>query len=159
MVTMSPGQSLMSRKCLPARRRSWTQHVRIGGQSIYLCVGEYPDGSPGEVFIDVSRQGTLLRGVMGSLARMISISLQCGSGVDLIIKALRGLAYPPDGPVLGSSAVSECSSVTDWIAQELEARYLCPPPESTAIDACAAGDVYTPPVERVAGAYAAGSGV
>ena len=112
------------RERLPDRRHSWTQRVRIGGQSVYLCVGEYADGRPGEIFVDVSRQGTFLRGVMGSLARMVSIALQCGAGVDIIINALRGIDYPPNGLVEGSEVVTETKSVTDWIASELEACYM-----------------------------------
>ena len=108
---------------LPDRRRSWTQRVCIEGQTIYLCVGEYDDGRPGEIFLDASKQGTFLRGVLGSLARMVSIALQCGAEIGVIIHALRGLDYPPAGPVEGSADVKECLSVTDWIASELEARY------------------------------------
>lgn len=138
--------TLLMREPLPDRRHNWTQRVRIDGQSIYLCVGEYADGRPGEIFVDVSREGTFLRGVMGSLARMVSIALQCGAGVDVIIHALRGLDYPPAGAVEGSDTVTECYSVTDWIAQELEARYMRPEPEPVAI-------------ERVAGEHTPGSGV
>lgn len=116
--------ALPMREPLPDRRRSWTQRVVIGGQTCYLCVGEYADGRPGELFIDISKQGTFLRGVMGTLARTISIALQCGADVSMITHALWGLDYPPDGPVTGSDVVSECYSVTDWIAQELEARYV-----------------------------------
>lgn len=119
--------SLLMREKLPARRHSWTQKVRIDGQSIHITVGEYEDGRPGEIFIDVSKQGTFLRGVMGSLARMVSIALQCGSGVEVVVHALRGLDYPPKGRVEGSSVVTECLSVTDWIASELEGVYLNPP--------------------------------
>ncbi len=118
--------NLKMREQLPARRRSWTQHVHIAGQGVYLGVGEYADGRPGEVFIDVSKQGTFLRGVMSSLARMASIALQCGSGVEVIVHALRGLDYPPSGVVDGSSAVKDCVSVTDWVASELAARYMVP---------------------------------
>lgn len=118
----------MAREALPARRRNWTQRVRIAGQTVYLCVGEYADGRPGELFVDVAKQGTFLRGVMGALARSLSISLQCGAGVETIIYSLRGLDYPPAGKVEGSSHVQECSSVTDWIASELEARYIMSAP-------------------------------
>lgn len=111
------------RRFLPARRRNWTQSVTVGGQRVYLCVGEYEDGRPGEIFVDVSKQGTFLRGVMGALARMVSIALQCGAEVGIVAHALRGLHYPPNGPVVGSSVVKECDSVTDWIAAELGARY------------------------------------
>jgi hypothetical protein len=138
--------TLLMREPLPDRRRSWTQHVHIGGQSVYLTVGEYADGRPGEIFVDMSRQGTLLRGVMGTLARMVSISLQCGAGVEAIVQVLRGLDYPPAGPVTGSAAVEECLSVTDWIASELEARYLRP------AEPCAAyweGTTLTPETEEI----------
>ena len=118
--------SLSMRETLPPRRRSWTQHVHIGGQSCYITVGEYDDGRPGEIFVDISKQGTFLRGVMGTLARTISLALQCGADVDMIIHSLRGLDYEPAGPVTGSPNVTECFSVTDWIAQELAATYGVP---------------------------------
>jgi ribonucleoside-diphosphate reductase alpha chain len=134
---------MMSRMPLPDRRLSWTQRAAIGGQTVYLTVGEYPGGRPGEIFVDVSKQGTFLRGVMGALARMASMALQCGAGVDLIVHSLRGLDFPPNGPVEGSSFVWEASSVADWISQELEHKYMRTP-------------VRVP--EKVAGAYE-GSGV
>lgn len=114
------------REPLPARRRNWTQHAHIGGQSVYLTVGEYPDGRPGEIFLDISRQGTLLRGIMGTLARSVSIALQFGASVETVAAMLRGIDYPPNGPVSGSDAVQECISLTDWVARELEARYIRP---------------------------------
>lgn len=111
------------REVLPNKRRHWTQRVRIGGQTLYLCVGEYPDGRPGEVFLDIAKQGTLLRGVMNSLARVVSLALQCGCGVEQVVSTLKGMDYPPDGPVEGS-VVGECKSLTDWVAKELSAHYL-----------------------------------
>lgn len=113
--------TLLMRQPLPERRRNRTTTVRIGGQRVYMCVGEYEDGRPGEVFIDVAKCGTFVRGVMGALARMASISLQCGAGVDVVCHALRGLTYPPNGVVEGTDRV--VASVTDWIADELEALY------------------------------------
>lgn len=134
-----PVETLTMREVLPDRRRSWTQSVRIDGQRVYLCVGEYDDGRPGEIFVDVAKQGTFLRGVMGSLARMVSVALQCGADVTIVVHALRGIEYPPKGRVEGSTTVDECLSVTDWIASELEARYMTPP-------------------DKVAGEYERGSG-
>lgn len=112
------------REPLPDRRRSWTQRVEIDGHTCYLNVGEYADGRPGEVFIDINKEGTLVRGVMGTLARTISIALQCGAEVGMIVHSLKGLDYPPMGMVKGSDVVNECYSITDWIAAELEARYI-----------------------------------
>lgn len=122
--------TLTMRETLPDRRHSWTQKVRIDGQTVHMGVGEYPDGRPGEIFIDVAKQGTFLRGVMSALARTISIALQCGADVGVIVHALRGLEYPPSGRVEGSRAVDSCSSVTDWVASELRAAYIDPPAES-----------------------------
>lgn len=115
--------SLLMRRPLPDRRRNWTQRVTIGGQQLYLTVGEYPEGTPGEIFVDAAKQGTFLRGIMGALARMVSIALQCGSGVDVVVHALKGMTYPPNGVVKGTPVIQEVTSVTDWIAAELEARY------------------------------------
>ena len=115
---------LAMREPLPDRRRSRTQRVRIGGQTCYLCVGEYDDGRPGEIFVDIAKQGTFLRGVMAALARTVSIALQCGADIETIIYSLKGGTYPPSGYVEGSANVKEVTSVTDWIAAELEAMYL-----------------------------------
>lgn len=116
--------SLTMRELLPDRRNSWTQKVRIGDQTVYLTVGEYADGRPGEIFIDVSKSGTFVRGMLSTLARTVSIALQCGANLDMVVYMLREHNFPPNGPVQGSRDVKECLSVTDWIASELEAYYL-----------------------------------
>lgn len=118
------GALIPMRQPLPDRRRSWTQKVKIGGQTCYLTVGEYDDGRPGEIFFDVARAGTFIRGVMGDLARTISLALQCGAPVDTVIYMLRGADYPPCGIVEGSPNVKSAESITDWIASELEAVYV-----------------------------------
>jgi ribonucleoside-diphosphate reductase alpha chain len=97
--------------------------VRIGGQRVYLTVGEYPDGRPGEIWIDAARQGTFVRGTLSAVARLASIALQCGADVGMVIHSLRGANYPPHGLVEGSEAVTQATSVTDWVAAELEAQY------------------------------------
>src|SRR5262245_31325737 len=116
------------RRPLPDRRRNWTQKVRITDeqalQTIYLTVGEYPDGTPGEIFLTAAKAGTHLRGTLDALARVASAALQCEMPLAELVKALRGLNYPPRGPVVGSPAVTDCLSVGDWIARELEAAYL-----------------------------------
>ena len=111
------------RKPLPDRRHSWTQKAHIGGQTLYVGFGEYEDRSLGEIFIDASKQGTFLRGVLGALARSISLALQCGATADELANALRGLDFPPNGPVIGSPVVSKASSLVDWIAAEVDAVY------------------------------------
>lgn len=116
---------LLMREPLPDRRRSWTQKVRIEGQTCYLTVGEYDDGRPGEIFIDVSKAGTFIKGIIGQLARSVSIALQCGADLPTVLHMLRGHDYPPHGTVEGDfSSVSVCTSVMDWVAGELEGAYM-----------------------------------
>jgi len=114
----------MTRERLPDRRSSWTQKVRIEGQTFYLCCGEYEDGRLGEIFLEAHKEGTFARGVLSALARMTSIALQSGVSVLEVVGALRHLNFPPRGAVAGSEVVMQCTSLTDWIAQELEAIYL-----------------------------------
>lgn len=105
------------------RRCSWTQKVKMGGQTFYATFGEYDDGTLGEVFIDASKQGTFLRGILGAFARSISLALQCGATSNEVVKMLRGLDFPPNGPVMGTPVMQETTSLVDWIAAEIEAVY------------------------------------
>lgn len=115
----------------PDRRRNWTQKVKMEGQKFYACFGENADGRLVEVFLDASKQGTFVRGIMDALARVLSVSLQCGVPLIELVGALRKLNFPPQGSVHGS-AISEASSVTDWLAQEIEQAYLAPKSEKKA---------------------------
>ena len=122
----------MPRERLPDRRKSTTQKVHVvdpdaGPTTFYATFGEYPDGRLGEVFLDCHKEGTFSRGVMSALARVISIALQVGAEPGDIVKALRHLNFPPRGEVQGSAAVLKCTSVVDWLAQEIEA--FCAPRE------------------------------
>ncbi len=110
------------RKMLPARRHSFTQKAKIGGQTIHLTVGEYPDGKPGEVFIDASKQGTLVRAMLNTIAIYLSIGLQHGIPLHLYLDAIRNLDFPPQGPVQNSE-VTEAKSILDYVAKELERTY------------------------------------
>lgn len=111
------------REKLPDRRRNWTQTVRIGGQTFHMTVGEYNDGRPGEVFLNVNKQGTFTCGILDSLARNISLSLQNGTSLEDIAKVNQLLNFPPNGEVTGSKNVTQATSAVDWISQELYATY------------------------------------
>lgn len=120
----------MTRERLPDRRTSWTQKVHIGDgnngnvkQTFYVTFGEYPDGRLGEVFIEAHKEGTFTRGIISGAARLTSIALQCGAKVEDVVHSLRYLNFPPNGPVEGSPVVKQCTSVLDWIAQEIVAAY------------------------------------
>lgn len=103
------------------RRRNWTQKARIGNQTVYLNVGMYDDGAVAEVFVDLAKQGSMVRTVMDTMAVCISVGLQYGVPLSEYIDALKGETFEPNGAVEGSAVVREARSILDWIAQELEA--------------------------------------
>jgi ribonucleoside-diphosphate reductase alpha chain len=115
---------MCDRLTLPDRRASWTQSASVGGQRMYLTCGEKADGSLGEIWIVAAKAGTFVRGVLEALARTVSMALQCGVPLTNVVSSLRLLNFPPNGPVAGSPAVVNCTSVADWIASEIEAVYL-----------------------------------
>lgn len=119
----------MAREALPGRRKLLRQKVRIldndsGAHVFYVDFGEYPDGRLAEVFITAKRTGTFARGVLDSLARSVSLALQCGTSPLDMARQLRGQEYPPCGRVESDgSAVTECTSIADYIGREIEANY------------------------------------
>lgn len=126
------------RERLPDRRRTWTQKAKLPDftgklQTFYLSAGEYPDGRLGEIWIEAHAEGTFTRGVLASLARVASIALQHGVPVEAIVSSLRNIDFPPNGKVQGSALVGEATSVCDWVGRELEAVYLVPKVEATAV--------------------------
>jgi len=112
------------RRPLPHRRHSWTQKAKVGNQTVYLCCGEYEDGTLGEVFLDASKAGSSIRAVLSSLAIFLSLGLQHGVPLTLYVEALRGLNFEPSGDVSGSAHVMRADSILDWVVRELEAHYL-----------------------------------
>jgi ribonucleoside-diphosphate reductase alpha chain len=133
---------MSERKRLPDRRKTERQKAWVNGQSIYLDMGHYPDGSLGEIFVDVHRSGSAFRGLMDGMARLFSISLQYQVPLEQLVAAIKGIDFPPHGPVSGSENVKEAVSLLDYVAKELEATYLAEPVP-----------------EKVAGKYEQGSGV
>lgn len=120
-------ETVMPRQALPDRRSSWTQKARVGGQSVHLNMGEYSDGSLGEIFLDMHKTGTAVRGFTSALARLFSVALQHGVPLIVLVKTLEGIDFPPQGEVQGEGvAVTEAKSILDWVVRELAAAYLKP---------------------------------
>lgn len=115
-----------TRRTLPNRRASWTQKARVGGQTVYLSVGEYDDGTPGEIWIEVSKAGSALRNVMCIVAILVSRGVQHGIPLVQFVRTLRELDFLPGGLVEGSPEVTQASSILDFVARQLEAVYLTP---------------------------------
>ena len=107
----------------PDRRASWTQKARIGGMACYLGFGEDKEGRLCEVFITCNKEGTLVRGLLDALARVASTALQCGASAGEVAGAMRNCNFPPNGPAFRNGEMLICSSLADWVAQEIEAAY------------------------------------
>lgn len=108
---------------LPRRRKSMTSKFRIADLKGYLTVGEYEDGTPGEMFVSVSKQGSTLRGLMDALSIAVSHGLQYGVPLKAFVRAMMSTSYAPSG-ITDDPEVRTASSITDYIARRLALDYL-----------------------------------
>ena len=111
------------RKVLPNRRRGFTQKARIGGHKIYLHTGEYKDGSLGEIFLDMNKEGATLGGIMNCFAIAVSLGLQHGVPLRKYVDAFTFTKFEPAGMVQGSEYIKMSTSPLDYIFRELAVRY------------------------------------
>jgi ribonucleoside-diphosphate reductase alpha chain len=112
------------RETLPARRKGYTQKAIVGGHKVYLRTGEYEDGRPGEIFIDMHKEGAAFRSLMNNFAIAISIGLQYGVPLDEFVDAFTFTRFEPAGIVIGNDSIKNATSVLDYIFRELAVSYL-----------------------------------
>ncbi len=111
------------RRKLPRVRNSRTYKFQIADLEGYFTIGEYEDGTPGELFISVSKQGSTLSGLMDSFAISVSHGLQFGVPLKSYVKTLRGTSFAPSG-MTDDSEIRTASSITDYIFRRLALDYL-----------------------------------
>lgn len=111
------------RRALPKRRKSSTYKFHIADLSGFFTVSEYEDGTPGELFINVSKQGSTLSGLMDSFAISVSHGLQYGVPLKSYVKTLRGTSFAPAG-LTDDADIRTASSITDYIVRRLALDYL-----------------------------------
>ena len=111
------------RSKLPNQRRGYTQKAVVGGHTVYLRTGEYEDGSLGEIFIDMHKEGAAFRAMMNNFAIAISLGLQHGVPLDEFIDAYTFTKFEPAGMVVGHDNVKTSTSVLDYIFRDLGVRY------------------------------------
>jgi ribonucleoside-diphosphate reductase alpha chain len=102
---------------------SKTYHFEVADLDGFFTVGEYDDGTPGEIFINVSRQGSTLAGLMDSFAISMSHGLQYGVPLKSYVRTLRGTSFAPFG-ITDDPEIRTASSVTDYIVRRLALDYL-----------------------------------
>ena len=111
------------RLSMPDRRKGYIQKATIGDHKVYLHTGEYEDGKIGEIFIDTSKEGELVKALMNNFAIAISLGLQYGVPLDEFISAFVGTKFEPSGKVYGNDRILSASSILDYIFRELAISY------------------------------------
>ena len=108
---------------MPDRRKGYIQKATIGDHKVYLHTGEYEDGKIGEIFIDTSKEGELVKALMNNFAIAVSLGLQYGVPLDEFINAFIGTKFEPSGKVYGNDRILSASSILDYIFRELAISY------------------------------------
>ncbi|MDJ0825169.1 MAG: vitamin B12-dependent ribonucleotide reductase [Rhodobacter sp.] len=112
------------REKMPERRRGYTQKAIVGGHKVYLRTGEYQDGSLGEIFIDMHKEGAGFRAMMNNFAIAVSVGLQYGVPLEEFVEAFTFTRFEPAGMVQGNETIKNATSILDYIFRELAVSYL-----------------------------------
>ena len=112
------------RSKMPDRRKGYIQKITIGDHKIYLHTGEYDDGKVGEIFIDMNKEGELVKALMNNFAIAISLGLQYGVPLDEFVDAFIETKFEPSGEIKGNDRILNASSILDYIFRELAISYL-----------------------------------
>ena len=128
-IGMSPTQAYSQgmhppRFVLPGRRSGYTQEARIGGHKVYLRTGEYEDGTLGEVFIDLAKEGATLRGILSCFAIAVSKGLQFGVPLEEFVDTFTFQTFEPRGLVEGHPNIKMANSIVDYVFRALAVEYL-----------------------------------
>ena len=115
---------IRKRRPLPGRRAGYTQKVKIDGHSIYLRTGNYEDGQLGEIFLDINKEGTLLRSMMNCFAVAVSLGLQYGVPLEEFVEVFTFSRFEPNGMVMGHDNIKRATSIIDFIFRDLAINYL-----------------------------------
>ncbi len=125
-LPMAPANTRIygQRARLPKKRHGFTQEARVGGHKIFLRTGEYADGSLGEIFIDMHKEGAAFRSLMNCFAMSVSIGLQFGVPLQTYVDQFTFTRFEPQGPVEGHPNVKFATSIVDFIFRALGVEYL-----------------------------------
>jgi ribonucleoside-diphosphate reductase alpha chain len=119
----APGDRPQRRK-LPARRAGFTQEVTVGEHKLFLRTGEYPDGTLGEIFIDMYKEGASYRALLNCFAVLTSKALQYGVPLEELVDTFTFTRFEPAGPVEGHEYIKNCTSLLDLVFRALGVNYL-----------------------------------
>ena len=109
---------------LPGRRAGFTQEARIGGHKLFLRTGEYEDGTLGEIFVDLAKEGATLRGILSCFAIAVSKGLQYGVPLEEFVDTFTFQTFEPRGMVEGHPHIKMSNSIIDYVFRALGVEYL-----------------------------------
>ena len=115
---------IAKRRRMPDRRGGYTQKATIGGHKVYLRTGDYQDGTLGEIFVDMHKEGAAFRSLMNNFAIAVSLGLQHGVPLEEYVDAFTFTRFEPNGPVVGHENIKMATSIIDYIFRELAVSYL-----------------------------------
>ena len=124
MLTKNIKDNNGRRFSMPDRRKGYIQKASIGDHKVYLHTGEYEDGKIGEIFIDTSKEGELVKATMNNFAIAVSLGLQYGVPLDEFVNAFVDTKFEPSGKVFGNDRILSATSILDYIFRELAISYL-----------------------------------
>jgi ribonucleoside-diphosphate reductase alpha chain len=123
-LSFVPPRPAPYRRRLPAKRKGFTQEARVAGNKVYLRTGEYEDGTIGEVFIDMHKEGAAFRSLINCFAISISKGLQYGVPLDEYVDTFTFTRFEPQGMVTGHDNIKFATSVIDYVFRVLGLEYL-----------------------------------
>ncbi|MCC6902041.1 MAG: vitamin B12-dependent ribonucleotide reductase, partial [Polyangiaceae bacterium] len=109
---------------LPKKRRGFTQEAAVGGHKVFLRTGEYEDGTLGEIFIDMHKEGAAFRSLMNCFAMAVSVGLQYGVPLETYVEQFTFTRFEPHGVVSGHPNIKFSTSIVDYIFRVLGVEYL-----------------------------------
>lgn len=117
-------KEISKRKSLPNRRIGYTQKASVGGHKVYLRTGQYEEGTLGEIFIDMHKEGAAYRSLMNCFSIAVSLGLQYGVPLEEYVEAFTFTKFEPNGMVMGHDNLKMATSVIDYVFRDLACRYL-----------------------------------
>ena len=121
--TMKQKTEFPARRQLPAERPSLTHKFAVGGHEGYITVGMFTDGYPGEIFITMSKEGSTIRGLMDTIATSISLALQYGVPLSVLVDKFSHMRFEPSG-FTGNKDIPIAKSIVDYIFRWLALKFL-----------------------------------
>ncbi len=115
---------VVARKALPGKRGGFTQKATVGGQTIFVRTGEYEDGTLGEIFVDLHKEGATLRSLMNCFSIAVSLGLQYGVPLDEYVDKFTFTRFEPAGMVAGHDNIKNATSIIDYMFRMLGFEYL-----------------------------------